>query len=255
MGEEAKKEEIVETKEASADEYTEVELEALESGWNPDGVEGKHNLSAEEFIGRKPLYDEIHNLKRKTKRLDESFTAMKSHQDHIRKQERDKVVAELNAKKVEAVNVGDGEQVVAIDDQLATHRADEQAEKIKPVSNAPFEDWVDDNTWYNQNSEMKEFADMIGAGYNSSHPDVSMEGVYAHVTKEVKIRFPEKFENMNKSRRNPVEGAAKGRAAKSSKHSAKDLPDSAREIMHTLVRSKALTEEQYLKDYFDDTES
>ena len=253
MGEEAIKDDVIVEEVKEADEYTEVEQEALESGWNPDGVEGKFNLSAEEFMGRKPLYDEIHNLKRKTKRLDDAFEAMKSHQGHIRKQERDKAVVELNAQKAEAVNVGDGDTVVKIDNELAAKR-EEEVEDQKPQANTAFADWVDNNDWYNDSSDMKEYADMIGSGYNNTHPNVSMEEVYAHVTKEIKIRFPDKFENTNRSRRNPVEGASKGRASKSSKHSVKDLPDNARAIMNTLVHSKVLTQEQYLADYFD-TES
>lgn len=38
--------------EESTPEYSEIELEAIEHGWNPEGVEGKRNLSAEEFLDR-----------------------------------------------------------------------------------------------------------------------------------------------------------------------------------------------------------
>ena len=31
-------------------EYTEIEQEAMGFGWNPEGVEGKKNLTAEEFV-------------------------------------------------------------------------------------------------------------------------------------------------------------------------------------------------------------
>ncbi len=243
-------EEVKKVVEEVADEYTEIEQEALEQGWNPEGAEGKLNLSAEEVMGRKPLYDEIHNLKRKTKRLDEAFTAMQSHQSHIRKQERDKVMVELNTQKAEAVNIGDGDAVVKIDNELAAHREEEIADN-KPEANIAFKDWIETNNWYNDSPEMKDYADMIGNGYSNTHPDISMEDVYAHVAKETKIRFPDKFENPKRSKSNPVEGAAKGRAGKSGKHSVKDLPDTAREIMNTLVRSKALTQEQYLAEYFD----
>ena len=55
---------------SGGEDYSDVELEAIEHGWNPDGVEGKRNLSAEEFMDRKPLYDKIHATEKKLRRLE-----------------------------------------------------------------------------------------------------------------------------------------------------------------------------------------
>ena len=79
-------------------EYTEAELEAIEHGWNPDGAEGKRNLSAEEFMDRQPLYDDIRSLKKQTRKLQDGIEAMKQMQDGIRHRERQQVIAELNIK-------------------------------------------------------------------------------------------------------------------------------------------------------------
>lgn len=60
-------------------QYSDIEVKAIEMGWNPEGVEGKRNLSAEEFVDRKELYDSIHSLKKQNKRLEEGYEALRKH--------------------------------------------------------------------------------------------------------------------------------------------------------------------------------
>lgn len=71
-------------------EYSEIELNAIEKGWNPEGVEGKKNLSAEEFLDRQSLYDDLHSLKRQNKRLATDIENINKYQKSIREDERKK---------------------------------------------------------------------------------------------------------------------------------------------------------------------
>jgi len=231
--------------EASGEELSEVEQQAIEHGWNPDGVEGKLNLSAEEFMDRQKLYDDIRGLKKQNRKLQDGIEAMKEFQTTIRKNERERVIQELKIQKKLALENENYDAVVQIDDKIAEQRVADE-----PVSNVAFEKWVDDNEWYHQDPEMKTYADTIGAGYYQGNSNKSVEEVYAFVSEEVKKRFPEKFGNQERSKPNPVEGAGKGRNATSKKYSAKDLPEQDRQMMKTIVRTGTMTEAEYLKEYF-----
>lgn len=227
-------------------EFSDVEQEAMAQGWNPEGVEGKRNLSAEEFLDRKPLYDKIHATEKKMKQLLEGMEALKQHNATIAERERAKVINELKAAKKLALENENYDAVVEIDDRIA----EESAKKDVPQTNEAFIEWVSENEWYNQDPEMKDYADMIGNGYFSKNPNKTAGEVYQYVSTEVKKRFPEKFGNVNRTKPNPVEGAGKGRQSTSKKYSVHDLPESDRQIMRTIVRSGVMSEQEYLKQYF-----
>jgi len=229
----------------SGDELSEIEQEAISHGWNPEGVEGKKNLSAEEFMDRQGLYDDIRGLKKQNRKLLDGMEAMKEFQNTIRVKERERVLNELKAAKKVALENENYDAVVQIDDRIAETKAQEN-----PPTNTAFEKWIDDNDWYHQDTDMKQYADMIGTGYFQQNPNKSMDDVYLYVSDEVKKRFPDKFGNPKREQPNPVEGASKGRVKTSKKYSARDLPEHDREIMKTIVRSGAMTEAAYLKEYF-----
>jgi uncharacterized membrane protein len=169
-------------------------------------------------------------------------------QEGIRQREREKTIKELQAQKKLALENENYDAVVEIDDAIATQRADATA---TPKSNIEFENWVDNNEWYSQDPELKSWADTFGTGYASNHPDKPASEVYEVVTKEVKKRFPEKFGDKVSNQPPAVEGAQRGRSARSGKrYSAADLPEEDRAIMKTILRTGTMTQEEYLKQYF-----
>ena len=236
--------------EETTHEYTEVEEEALTHGWKPDGVEGRRTLTAEEFMDRQPLYDEIRTLKRQTRKLQDGMEALTQHQKNIRKQEREQTIRELKQQKVEALEAQDHVKVVELDDKIQDTKAEAVVED--EPANEDFEEWVETNTWYNQDDNLRFYANTIGAGYAKLHPDKSLSDVYAHVSKEVKARFPDKFPGARRGKPNAVEAAGKGRKqGKQSKHSVKDLPEEERTLMRTILRATPdMTEQDYLSEYF-----
>lgn len=237
-----------EGEEGESEEYSEIELEAMQHGWKPEGVEGKRNLSAEEFMDRQKLYDDLRVVKKQNKRLQESFEALQKHQEHLLKMEREKVLKELKQQKREALENEEYDKVVEIDDQIM--EASKEEEVAAPQPNVVFEEWVERNSWYNDDPEMREYADTIGKGWYINNPTKTPEEVYAYVEKQTKKHFRDKFEKSSKEG-SPVEGAAKGRKkSTSTKYSERDLPEEAREIMRTLIRAGATTKEKYLKEYF-----
>jgi len=236
------------------DNYTDIENKAAEMGWSPEGVAGKRNLSAEEFVDRQGLYDDIKSLKKSNKQLRDGVAAMTEMQDGIRKRERDKTIKELTAEKREALEDENYDRVIKIDEDLAEVRKEAEA----PATNHAWDGWVEDNPWYRSNTEMQQFADMTGAGINAMHEGkMPMNEVYDLVRKQVEARFPEEFDtsNANRRRQSAVEGAGQGRqgsggGGKPTRYTAADLPEGDRENMAMVRRATGMSEQDYLKSYF-----
>jgi hypothetical protein len=176
--------------------------------------------------------------------------ALKKHQGHIAAKAKEQAIAELKAEKKQALANEDFDAVLEIDDKIAEAR-NEPDEPDVPAGNPAFDAWVERNDWYTSSPEMRKYADKIGIGYTALNKDAAPEEVFQHVEEEVKIRFKEKFENKRRSAPSSVEGATRsGKSTSRSKYSEADLPDEARQIMKTLVRSGVVTKEQYLDEYF-----
>ena len=239
----------LETDEESTPEYSEIETEAMAHGWNPEGVEGKRNLSAEEFMDRQPLYDDIRSLKKSYRKLQEGIEAMKEMHEGIRKREREKTINELKAQKKAALEDENYDAVIEIDDAIAQERASADVK----TTNTEFEAWIEDNEWYSQDPEMKEWADIYGTGYANSHPNKPVREVYDMVAKEVKKHFPDKFGKPTRPEVSPVEGASRGRGGKraANRHSVSELSSQEQQIMRTILRTvPGMTEDKYLEEYF-----
>lgn len=232
-----------------APEYSEIEQEALNLGWNPEGVEGRRNLSAEEFIDRKPLYDEIHQTKRAMKRLQESQQAMTQHLQMIQKRNNEQHIDELKRQKLEALQAEEHDRVMQIDEKIIEAATAPEFEAA-PDNGAQeaFDNWEQTNTWYNADPVAKRYADALGREYVSQYGQLD-ERMLSRITEEVKQAFPEKFATP-RNRPSPVEGDRRGvRQSKGSKYTAKDLDDNARTIMRTLVRDGTYKNEQeYIED-------
>lgn len=232
-----------------------IEAMATDMGWNPEGVEGKRNLSAEEFIDRQPLYDDIRSLKKQTRKLQAGVDALRESHSQVAARTRENVIKELHEQKKYALENEDYDGVIEIDDRIAAERASVSTESSENVA---FEAWVDDNEWYHQNDAMRDYADTIGAGYLQKNPKSDLTEVYAYVRKEAEARFPTEFGGRevapdtdgNRRRSTPVEGAGRGRSGGGSRYSARDLPEEDRRMMETIIKSTNMTRDEYLKDYF-----
>lgn len=239
--------------EIPSDDYTEVEQEAMLRGWKPEGVEGKPNLSAEEFMGRQPFYEEIHSLKRETRKLKDGIQSLMKERELIRNKAREDTIKELQQQKIEAMDEQNHQRVIEIDDQIAAERnaaAADERDNASEATNTEFTEWLEDNSWYNSDDAMKAYADKIGAGIAHTNPNMSRSDIYEEVTKEVKAHFPAKFAGSRRGQGTSVEGAGKGRSSKrTSKYSVADLPEEAQQLMPTILRATGMTEEEYIKSY------
>lgn len=244
----------------SEPEYSDVEREAIAQGWNPEGVEGKKSLSAEEFLDRKPLYDRLHKQEKKIKDLDKAIQAIQTHENMVRENMHKKHLEELKAAKKDAFERMDYDSLQQIDDKIELAKEEfktsQQAPQVAPaeVVQQVIENWVSKNKWYENDPAMKRYADLEGASYRAENPTASFDDILNHIESSTKSNFPEKFKNMNRERPAAVEGSVAGARrtpAASKQHTVRDLPEEAVSVMKVLVRSGAFKNEQaYIDDYF-----
>ncbi len=249
-------EEIVEESAGDEPEYSEIEQDAIGKGWRPDGVEGKRNLSAEEFLDRQKLYDEIKHLKKNTKDMQKSFDALAKHHKRVAEAEREKIVAELKLQKRLALEADDYDKVMELDDKLVeANKEPEVVIQETNTANEAFIEWSAENRWYTTDRDLRDWADIIGKRYFEENPGVDLNSVYEHVSTEIKNKFPEKFGGKERKPSASAVDSGTRRTGKTTgatkKFSARDLPEEAFSIMKTLVRSGAISEEQYLKEFFE----
>ena len=244
-------------------EYSEIELEAMEKGWNPEGVEGKRSLSAEEFLDRQPLYDKMHKLEKRLKEQAKAVEAIQQHEKMVRERMHKDHLKELEKAKKEAYDEMDFEKADKISNEIVDAKVEYEKESSKVVTptqtpeeiQSTLQEWAEKNTWYNTDKVMQRFALGEGNDYRALNPDATFEDVLSHIEKEVKKEFPEKFQNMSRQKPSSVEGSATGARRTptvSKQKTIKDLPEEAVSVMKTLVRAGAFKSEQdYINDYFN----
>jgi len=238
------------------EEPSEVEQQAVSMGWNPDGVDGKRNISAEEFVERSSLFDRIHKLEKQSKTNDKVIDALKKYNETISDKEYERAIHSLKQQKFQALEENDNVRVLELDDEIEKTRA----EKPQPVQEeeqpaySP-EEWqtgmqsfAKDNFWYGRRPEMSTFADQLGVSHSEKNPDISPAELFAFVQAEVKTKYSDFFEESPKP--NKVAGAGRRAPGATDKKSLKDIPEEDRDIALTLIRTGTISEEDYIKSYF-----
>lgn len=233
-------------------QFTEIEQKALEMGWRPitefHGSEDEF-IDAKEFVRRKPLFDRIESQSRELKEIRKALQELGSHHQKVKEVEFQRALETLKTEKLEALKGGDPEKLVEIDDKISDLKAErkiQESEERKAASqpHPSFIKWVDQNSWYIQDSEARQFADAFGAGIRQkfNDPDEWLEAV-----KKATVRqFPEKFRNTNKDKAPPVVGGDSKTNKKSESESSDDfeLSEEERKTMNTFLRLGAIKDKK-----------
>ena len=233
------------------------EQKALEMGWRPkeefDGDEADF-IHAHEFVRRKPLFEKIDVVGRELKETRKALKALQVHHEKVKEAEFKRALETLRAEKKAALEAGDADALIEIDEKISDAKAEEAAARIKAAEqvNTPhpgFIEWTKRNTWYKQNQELTQVADQVGVAYAAANPDMDPDQVLAYVEKRIRKLYPENFTNPNKSRPSIVEGGT-STPSKKSEPAANDvqLSEDERRVMMTFIRQGILTKEQYLDD-------
>jgi hypothetical protein len=234
-----------------------VEQKALDMGWRPKSeFEGDEEdfIDATEFVRRKPLFEKIDNVGKELRETKKALKALQAHHEKVKEAEFQHALKSLRAEKKEALEAGDADRLIEIDDQIADAKAAEVLARNQSVREAAaphpnFVQWASRNPWYKTNAELTVVADQIGTAYAASNPDTSPDDVLLYVEKRVRKLYPENFTNPNKSRPSAVEGGTSTPSKKPADDSSNyPLTEDERRVMMTFVRQGVMTKEQYIED-------
>ena len=264
MTEAEKKEEVVEIVEETV-EPTQAEVEASTQGWVPkeewveSGRDAEDWRPAKEFLDRGELFKTIHSTKRDLKQTQAALTALQKHQQFMFEKGYQRAINDLKKEKRVAIKNEDFERLEEIEEQIEevteqhVEAKQEMAQaQIAVAANAgpppEFVAWQQRNSWYSQDQELREFADVAGMLHYNKNPGISPQDVLLYVESSVRKKFPEKF-GQKKAAPNAVAGVNRsGANGKKSPKETFELDAMEREIMTTLVKSGVMTEEQYIAD-------
>lgn len=212
MADEIINEQSGDNQEAAPLEVSLTEQKAREQGWVPqDEFEGEEHkwVEAGEFLRRGELFEAIESRNKEIKAIRATLNEFKNHHKNVQEAAYKKALADLKAKKKEALIEGDADLVIEVDEQLADVKAQQRAMESQPAEqevqqlHPEFVAWTDKNTWYQNTPSMRAWAD--GRGQELAQTGKSPYEVLKAIEKEVKERFPEKFENPNRQRAAGVE--------------------------------------------------
>jgi len=263
MSEEVQAPEVQGTEDAQVDStvITTVEDRARDQGWRPqeefDGDKSKW-VSAETFVAKGELISKIESIGKELKNTKKAMSMLQDHHTKVKEAEFTRAVNFLKQQKKQAYETGDVDKIMDIDEQLANVKETQKqqtqmAAKEREEGNEPnpnFVSWVDNNKWYNTDTEMRETADALGLSYAKVHADKSPEDVLEYVSKKIKSAYPEKFTNQNRSRPSAVEGAgnsARGGDSGDTTNTSGMTEDEVR-VMNTFVRQGIMTKQEYIKE-------
>ena len=254
---------------------TDTEIQASEKGWVPqedwDGDSDQWR-PAKEFLDRGELMDRISSQSRQlgqfTSEVDvlkQSLQQLGDHNKKIAEQEYTKAIKHLKEQKADALQYGEYDKAVDIDEQMSDLKeskkeievAEQVVEQPQEVSQEPAPEivaWMAKNTWYDTDIVLQGAADAIARQYLGKNP--AAEGnpseVLEYVTKQITKEFPDRFSNKRKP--SATVDSANGKTVskgKKSKHTIHDLTDEQRKFAKTFANSGVMTEQEYVDQLSD----
>lgn len=233
------------TEEAAKEpKYSEVELKAIENGWDPTGAAakkaGKRVISAEEFIDRGSLFDRIES---KNKQIDQMERMIKKLGDHLTKTQETaytKALADLNNQRTNLIARGDVQSVSQVEQEMIKTNTEFQQVRYnpetspepiqaqpqqgrgqpKPPSDEANQFYQRNKFWFNMDN-----ADNIKMVNYAMATDELVAARMPHITEKERLRiveadlqktFPDKFNNQRQ--RDPSAVATKTERIGSNAH-------------------------------------
>lgn len=228
-----------------------VQEQALSQGWVPkDDYKGDPEkwVDAAEFLRRGELFAKIEHQNRELKDVKRALQEITKLHRQVSEVEYQRALATLKAQKKEALENGDANAVIEADeaiDAVKEHqRAAQQAPQVEASgeTHPEFVEWKTKNAWYENDPDLNAWANGLAPRYVSQ--GLTPAQVLQKLSEEVKVKFPNKFQNPRQNRPSAVEGGG----SRSSSSSSFQLSPEERRVMNTFVRQGVMTEEQYIAD-------
>lgn len=227
---------------------------ARQGGWVPlEEWQGDPEdwTDAKEFVKRGELFHKISNQSGEIKELKKAINGLMEHHQKVKETEFTRALDYLKQQKKTALEEGDADKLLAVDDAIDQLKEEQQEAKKeakveqKAGPTPVFVSWAAQNPWYVKDPELREFADEIGVLlYKKAGGQVAEEDLYRQVKQRVMKAFPDKFKGQG-TKTPGVEGATSSQPSKASNFK---LTEDEEKVMKTFVRSGVMTKEQYIAD-------
>lgn len=264
----------------SAKQGSESEALARRRGWVPKEEftgDASKWVDAETFVERgnnfsKNLQKELSAVKAELanfKGTAEAFKKFHAEAMKGKQQELDAAMKQLKSQHREAIRDGDDDAADALEGRMEVIRKDKDAlqkeldnppdapnsKKEPDPKDAPPEaaknlaEWVaDGNDWFNNDIPMQKYALAIAEELVAKGETLRGRPFLDKVAKQVRADFPHKFSNPNRQREGSAESGQQS-VKTGPGRTAKDLPETDRQLMKEFVAAGWITEEKFLKDY------
>ena len=274
-------EQVSEQQEQASGGEEQVQKEARIFGWVPkEEFRGSDDdwVDADVFVKRgkeiNPILRKnnetlLKKLEEKSKEIDsikasvEEFKAFQKEAFERKQVEYVAQIAELKAKKKEAIAEGNGDLVVDIDDQLDAikeeQREAKQESEKKPVE-APktdlpedpaLQEWIGRNDWFGQDTEMTDMANGLGASVRRQFPHLSGRAFLDKLDEKIAEYFPHKALG-NKARGSTVDTSGNVRGGSNNgKKSYDNLPADAKQACDRFIKNGWIKNKQEYVDSYD----
>lgn len=244
------KEEIAPDIKEEAPQVGPEEQKARDKGWRPkEDWEGDPEgwITAGEFNRRTELFDKIGSQSKTIKDMQKKMDALVNHNKNLETRTREKVLAELQAERKEAVKVGDTERFDEVEKQIDEVKKQESAFEERPEPQAPeipqpIKEFASRNdSWFEKDKEMTDF--MVFKMQQGVNSGLSMKQALTAAEKSVRDTYSSKFENPKKNDPPSVMGGS--REKRPSKLSMSNLTPEQKNVWHSL--KGAMTEKEFLE--------
>jgi hypothetical protein len=243
----------------------EIEAEARKMGWT-EKSEFKGDPAkwrpADEFVerGRNMLPILRKTVEKQQNELADLKKSMKEFAEYHSKTEQRayaKAYGDLKAQQMEAVAAGNTEAFKQIDQEIEDLQKEVSSKKPitvpkddNPEDDPVYMDWASRNKWVDTDPEMSAYAEGQGL-YLSKARKLRGAELLEEVSKAVKAKFPDKFQNPRRNSAPAVEGATSV-AKKGNGKSYADMPKEDRETCDRLVKRYGISKDEYVKNYFEE---
>lgn len=208
---------VVEPQEQIA-QPNEYEVKAREAGWRPKeefSGDPEQWIDAKEFVQRGVLYDRVHKLTQQNKQMERTLNQLAEHNRKVEQAAYKQALADLKAQKRAALDSGDTDAVIELDERLLEVRdaAREYDKQATAQANQPPQEYFDfasRNVWYTKDAAMTAYADAIGKQLQQNGV-ADAATFFQEVERAVKREFAHKFKRQDSSAP-AVEGATTTKA-------------------------------------------
>ncbi len=195
----------------------------------------------------------IKNLNSKVSKMSDTFKDFRNYAEKREQKAVDKAVKDITAKQRVAVEEGDTPAFDKLEEEKTSLLQEELA--VPDVSNddvmqGELDEWVSDgNDWFYNDRELGEYATHVST-YIAKKTNKTGRDFFDEVKKEVKLRFPDKFEKQKEVVPNVVDGGTAQAPPAKGKQTYANLPADEKAACDRFVNEiPGFTKEEYLKSY------